>query len=486
MRFISGLLLATSLFWVSCQDSVSIQDFTSPDQQWGALYSDIQNSGLYPDPRIFFRSSPNGAPSEILALYEKEKSSSGFSLETFISTHFTAPTFPTPIPRKETDSLAAYIPRLFQQLENQPRTDRTGTLMTLRKKYVGYAEEWRYQDAPFLQAAFWQMGKDSLAEFTAVNAAQLIHDFGYVPFVNRPYGLDRTSLPFFAVLVESLAEKKKDDQVYVKALPQLQKEYQRWMAVQDGDRVKAQNLARKENKPVYETVVFRGKDQSLNRFFSDYARPRPEFYGADMARAQGEVKVWKQIAAAEQSGWVDTDRWLRQGSWATTQAIPVDLNACLYQLECVLAKAYDATDQPTYATSMRNLAQARKELMQKTLWNERSGVYQDYFWDTQSFSKHTSLAGGYALWAGIATEAQAKRMAMQWKSLVIDFPLQPTTIRLLAQSAWITIQGFHRYGMTEEAQRWSDQIRRLIDQSWNEIPMEDQAVVGAIYISLGR
>lgn len=485
MRLIYGLLLASSIFWVSCQESVSIQDFTSPDKQWGSLYSDIQNTGLYPDPRVFFRMYPNGAPSEIVSLYETEKKKTGFSLEAFIQTHFSSPNYPDPLTRSATDSLESFLPKLFLQLENQPRTDRTGALMTLRKKYVGYAEEWRYQDAPFLQAAFWAIGKDSLAEFTAVNIAQLIHDFGYVPVINRPYGLNRTSLPFFAGLVESIAERKKDPQIYLKALPQLQKEYQRWMSVHEPDGAKKQNEARKANQPAYQTVVFLGENASLNRFYSDYAQPRPEAYAADMARAQGEVKVWNQLGAADQSGWLETDRWLRQGSWATTQAIPVDLNACLYQLELVLAKAYDAADQPTYATSMRNLAEARRVLMQRTLWNAQAGLYQDYFWDKKAFSRHTSLAGGYALWAGIATEEQAKKMVNQWPTLFVDFPLQPATIRLLAQSAWITIQGFRRYGHQDAANRWSEQLRRMIDQSWSEIPREDQVVVGGIYMALG-
>lgn len=485
MRLIYGLFLAGSLFLVSCQESVSIQDFTSPDERWGVLYTDLQNSGIYADPRAFLRSAPNGAPSEILSMYEDEKKKTGFSLKTFIETHFTSPKYPLPLARQATDSLESYLPKLFQQLENQPRTDRTGTLITLRKKYIGYAEEWRYQDAPFLQAAYWKMGKDSLADYTAINAAQLIHDFGYAPIINRPYGLGRTSLPYFAFLVESIATKKKDSTVYIKALPQLQKEYQRWMSVYEPDMAKQQNQARQSKQAAFQTVVFLGKDQSLNRFYSEYAKPRPEFYAADMARGQGEVRVWKQLAAAEQSGWLETDRWIRQGSWATTQAIPVDLNACLYQLELVLAKAYDATSQPTYAVSMRNLAAARRALMQKTLWNVKSGTYQDYFWDTQSFSRHSSLAGGYALWTGIATEEQAKKMATQWPKLFIDFPLQPGTIRLFVQSAWVTIQGFRRYGLHEHADRWSEQLRRMIDQSWDDVPLEDQIAVGAVYLSLG-
>lgn len=484
MRQIFGKLLIGSLFLGGCQESVSIQDFTSPDQQWGVLYQDLQNSGLYPDPRVFLRAMPNGAPGEILSIYEKEKANPGFSLTQFVQTHFTAPSFPTPSPWKPGDSLANYLPGFFRQLETAPRTDRTGALITLRKKYVGYAEELKYQDTPFLQAAFWKMGQDSLAEFTAVNVAQLIHDFGYVPVVNRPYGLERTSLPYFAGLVETVAEKKKDPQVYLIALPQLQKEYQRWMAIHEANLAKEQNQARQDQKPAFQTLVFLGKDQSLNRFYSEYAKPRPEFFAADLAKAQGSAPVWKQIAAAEQSGWVDTDRWLRQGSWATTQAIPVDLNACLYQLELVLAKAYDVADQPTYAQSMRNLAEARKALMQKTLWNPAAGQYQDYFWDTKSFSQHTSLASGYALWAGIATPEQAKKMAQQWPQLRIDFPMQPANLRLITQAAWITIQGFRRYGLTEEASRWSDQVRRLIEQSWPDLPLEDQVAVGAVYIAL--
>lgn len=55
-----------------------------------------------------------------------------------------------------------------------------------------------------------------------------IDTFGHIPNGNRSYYLSRSQPPFFAFMVELLAQNKGDDALK-QYLPQLQKEYAYWM-----------------------------------------------------------------------------------------------------------------------------------------------------------------------------------------------------------------------------------------------------------------
>ncbi|MCP2937532.1 alpha,alpha-trehalase, partial [Salmonella enterica subsp. enterica serovar Typhimurium] len=60
------------------------------------------------------------------------------------------------------------------------------------------------------------------------NFAYLIETYGHIPNGNRSYYLSRSQPPFFALMVELLADIK-GDSVYASFLPALEKEYNFWM-----------------------------------------------------------------------------------------------------------------------------------------------------------------------------------------------------------------------------------------------------------------
>ncbi|KAJ2311392.1 alpha,alpha-trehalase nth1 [Coemansia sp. RSA 2705] len=97
----------------------------------------------------------------------------------------------------------------------------------------------------------------------------------------------------------------------------------------------------------------------------------------------------------------------------------VDLNCLLYKYEVDLADALDEHFGGTFAWSggreltaaeWRMRAEVRRQSMDTHLWNERKGLYFDYDVKLQEQSVYESVTAFWALWAGCATPAQARRL----------------------------------------------------------------------------
>src|ERR1700709_2798498 len=62
-----------------------------PDRDLGELFIAVQIAHVFKDSKTFVDCSPNKDPALILADYEKEKTTEGFSLELFIHANFSLP-----------------------------------------------------------------------------------------------------------------------------------------------------------------------------------------------------------------------------------------------------------------------------------------------------------------------------------------------------------------------------------------------------------
>jgi len=78
---------------------------------------------------------------------------------------------------------------------------------------------------------------------------------------------------------------------------------------------------------------------------------------------------------------------------------------CLSRIARILEKDEDAAKFLAEYDHM-------KQLIRDKLWNDEDGIYENRFWDGQ-FSKHLSPTNFYPMFAGIATQEQAKRMVDQ-------------------------------------------------------------------------
>ncbi|AXM03143.1 hypothetical protein DKG79_06635 [Escherichia fergusonii] len=164
-------------------------------------------------------------------------------------------------------SLREHIDGLWPVLtRTTERTDKWDSLLPLPEPYVvpgGRFREVYYWDSYFTMLGLAESGHwDKVADMVA-NFAWEIDTFGHIPNGNRSYYLSRSQPPFFAFMVELLAQNKGDDALK-QYLPQLQKEYAYWMEGTEDLQPGGQN----------KRVVKLEDGTILNRYWDDRDTPR--------------------------------------------------------------------------------------------------------------------------------------------------------------------------------------------------------------------
>lgn len=182
--------------------------------------------------------------------------------------------------------------------------------------------------------------------------------------------------------------------------------------------------------------------------------------------------------AIAESSWDNTPRF---GDDAT-QVVPVDLNCQLYRYELDLALFSEMLGRHAEAREWKARSEARRELINRYLWDEESGFYWDY--DLRSRERlHSTprcLSSFVPLWAEVADQAQAARTlehlsVFEYKHGVVTCEAgwpddtehnYPTG---WAYSHWYVANGLRRYGYDAEATRIAVKWLRLVARKRAEI-----------------
>lgn len=440
------------------------------------LFHLIQTSEIFPDSKLFVDCVPRASQTEIVKAYNLAAQHVDFDLKKFVLLHYTLPASPSE--NFETDVAAgieSHIARLWPLLTQavQPETQTPNaldSLISLPHPYVvpgGRFREIYYWDSYFTMLGLKVSGEWALITQMVENFAHLITTLGYIPNGNRQYYLGRSQPPFFALMVDLLAEHE-GDACYRRFLPQLSQEYAFWQTGAELNANPFDAIAR---------VVRMPDGNCLNRYWDEHASPRPESYVEDLAlvrqsNVSDQSAQYRHIRAGAESGWDFSSRWFRdQKSMAqihTTDILPVDLNVLLVHLARTLAKACSLAGDFDQAEAYGRAADKRLQCIQKFCWDDENGFYRDYDFSAQSFTPVLSLAAVYPLFFQVATGHQARRVA---EMLQRDF-LQPggltCTLNVTGQQwdapngwaplHWMAVQGLRHYGyyaLAEEVkQRW--------------------------------
>jgi alpha,alpha-trehalase len=310
------------------------------------------------------------------------------------------------------------------------------------------------------------------------NFSYLIDRYGFIPNGNRTYYLSRSQPPFYAEMVEILAESK-GDSIYRKYLKFLEKEYKFWMF--GADKLNVTN-------PAFRRVVRLPDGEILNRYWDDKDTPRPESYREDIKTAEEAVSkipglkkedVFRNLRAGAESGWDFSSRWLKKddsnefqlSTIHTTEIIPVDLNTLLYNLESKISKAYAISGNPEKSEIYKLKSESRKKAILKYCWSEDDAFFMDYDFQKKQSTQVISLAGAYPLFFEIADDAQAKAVAEKIQSSflkpggLVSTPYntgqQWDAPNGWAPLQWITIQGLRNYGQDSLASNIKDKWLKL-------------------------
>jgi len=165
--------------------------------------------------------------------------------------------------------------------------------------------------------------------------------------------------------------------------------------------------------------------------------------------------------AMRESGFDTTFRFGPFGG-STQNFAPADLNALLFKYEHDLAFITATLGDTNAAVAWSEAAGERRERIDNLMWNESAGLYLDYDFINSRPSTYRYLTAFYALWSGVASPAQAHRLAANLSLFEQPGGLQMSTTTSGVQwdspfgwapTNWLAVSGLARYGYTTEAQR---------------------------------
>jgi alpha,alpha-trehalase len=477
MRLTCGVLLLLA----GCRPSAHAPvrpSYYEPPHDLGALFADVQLSGIFPDSKEFVDAGPRAAPAVIVARYDSARAKPGFMLRRFVEENFD---LPAPAGNGyhtvSSQSMADHIKSLWTVLTRPPdSTDARATLIPLPKPYVvpgGRFREIYYWDSYFTMLGLVQSGRTDLVKDMLDNFAYLVMKIGHIPNGNRTYYLTRSQPPYFAAMV-GLYARATDTSQALPYLEALEKEYAFWM---DG----AESL-----KPgqFYRRVVRMPDGVVLNRYWDDSAEPRPESYRPDVEIGQTlpeslRASFYRTARATAESGWDFSSRWMRNPkdlrTLETTELLPVDLNSLLYNAERTIAalRAFrHAAGDAEVARRFNHLADQRKQAI--------LAMYEkDFFWDVrwrtgEKVRDRPTLAAAAPLYFGIATDDQGRHVAARLEREFLKPGGFVTTNIESGQQwdgpngwpplEWLAIEGVRRYGRSDladtAARRWLGLLQR--------------------------
>jgi len=465
------ILLTGFIFYLIA--SVAQAPVATPDKIYGDLFRDVQMSKVFPDGKTFVDCIPKRNPKSIIADYNQQKGAAKFDLKQFVQDNFELPHTPQLNYITQEKDVVMHIKNLWGVLRRDPDTIVIGSsLLPLPNPYIvpgGRFREVYYWDSYFTMLGLQASGQGEMIENMVKNFAYMIEIYGHIPNGNRSYYISRSQPPFFALMVELLADLK-GDSVYQTYLPALEQEYQFWM--EGAAKLKKGNAGKRVVK-INDSVV-------LNRYWDDYPFPRQESYREDVETAQksGRDKtfMYTNLRAGAESGIDFSSRWFKDKKSLTTirvtDFIPVDLNSLLYKLETVLAKAKIVTHDEKGAGEYAAKAERRRVAIDKYCWNKTLKYYTDFNFKTRHSSDIVTPAGMYPFCVFTKNLDYMSLLARQAADQVKSKLLQPGGITASsyptgqqwdapngwAPLEWMTIWGLDRCGQRELArdiaERW--------------------------------
>jgi alpha,alpha-trehalase len=434
--------------------------FADPFEIYGPLFEDVQQGEIFTDQKTFPDCQPKLPPTEILARYRERKGS--VNLREFVFDHFFVPETPH-LQAFVSETIDHHLETVWPLLQRDPAPPVDGSsLLPLARPYLipgGRFREVYYWDSYFAMLGLRLGGRETLIRDMTDNFADLINRFGLIPNGNRTYYLTRSHPPFFAFMVEFIAEQDGAD-AYRRYLPALEGELAYW-----NDRT----------RPTKHSVTLPGGHQ-LHRYYDQVDIPRIEAFGHDQklqARShQAAPDFHRNMRSAAESGWDFSSRWFMDGNdleaTSATDLVPVDLNCFLFQLERTLARACAAEGKTERSQFLNESADARSRAIARFCWSDVDNFFFDYDLRRGATSSAFTLAAVAPLFVGIATQAQADAVATTLRARFLQPGGLVTTLVQSGQQwdwpngwaplQWMAIAGLRQYGhenlAKEIALRW--------------------------------
>jgi alpha,alpha-trehalase len=466
----------------------------SPQAAFDGLFDAVQSAPLFTDSKTFADAVPKSSPSEILARYRDTKPNSNEALIDFVAANFSLPADAGVLPPStEKLSITRHIDSLWDQLTRATNTAPPySSLLPLPEPYVvpgGRFREMYYWDSYFTMLGLIESGRHDLVEHMVRDFAYLIDTYGHVPNGTRSYYLSRSQPPFFYAMV-GLLTAEDPAAAYARYLAQLRREYAFWM---QGERGLQRGAAHRR-------VVAMPNGAVLNRYWDDDDTPRDESYRQDTELARSSRRpspqMYRDLRAAAESGWDFSSRWFADGRTLatinTTEIVPVDLNSLLFGLENAISAGCARVQDSACASDFTHRAKARRDAVNRYLWDASGGVYRDYQRVRRTQIPRVSAATLYPLFVGMAAKPQADAVARTVSRDLLKAGGVVTTPFTSGQQwdapngwaplQWIGVLGLRQYALMPLAQtiacRWMLGVNRVYRENGKLVEKYDVIATG--------
>lgn len=387
-----------------------------------------------------------------------------------------------------------HLPRpITHEGELMPDEIATPGLLYLPNRYVvpgGRFNEMYGWDSYFILLGELADGRVELARGTVENFFYEIDHYGSVLNANRTYFLTRSQPPLLSSMVlevyhaQQAIDPKGARTWLAHALPYLQRDHALW--------VTAPHLAGSTglsryvdlgHGPVPEMADDSTYYVDVVRWLRAHPGQAPAEYlrkaegGAKNCSGAGSAgKECLQTAADGEElteSFFSGDRAMRESGFDTTfrfgpfsgsaeNFAPVCLNSLLYKYERDLAFLAATLGDRKAAVDWSSVAGERLARMEALMWDESAGLFLDYDFAAKHRSSYKYVTAFYALWAGVASPAQARRLEAALPLFERAGGLQMSTEKsgvqwdapfAWAPTNWFAVEGLRRNGFDGDARR---------------------------------
>ncbi len=255
-----------------------------------------------------------------------------------------------------------------------------------------------YWDSYFMFRGLLDTEREWVIPEMVENFFYIFKHYGIIPNFSHPESLGRSQAPYLTSMIFDAYEVIQRDKRLSARFKQLFTSKKKWLT-------RAITIAKEEYEEVWESPMdvdhhhynHKVNEYNLNRY--------------------GDRDVGYGQHAEQESGWDMTSRFYSR----CDDFLPIDLNCLLYKYEKDFAKAAEILNDPAEKNYWNEKAEKRKTLINMYMWNEKEGFFYDYDYVQKQQSEFLSMAGFVAMWAGLATDDQAKRMINKIKAFKTKF-----------------------------------------------------------------
>lgn len=365
-----------------------------------------------------------------------------------------------------------HVESTWQTLIKRTPEDPQGSVLPLPYEFVvanaTRFDEMYYWDTYFGMQGLLATGRLDMSQKIVENFLHMIQKYGIIPNGNRDYYLTRSQPPFISSMVKEVYEAT----IKQGGNPEHAKE---WL------RRRAYPLLKADLENFWMNPKGRfDTETGLHHHWDDVNLARPERHSADKELADswdddhGLGLTYRDTRAVAESGLDFTDGLGKEAS-STANTL---LNSMMYKYMRDLESMALELGFDDDAAKFARMAQAKKEAMDRYMWDEVAGQYKNYL-----IKEGRQLEGVHAemftaLYSGVASPEQARALRTQltrlekdggvMSSLFTDSHHQWDGDNGWAPLHYFIIRGFRDYGYEEDSKRIAYKITSTYSKIFEE------------------